>query len=166
MAERLLLARRLGVEIDHDGVGALAQRAGVQLAVDRRERIVERVHEQPAHDVDDEDARAGAGLEQGRAAPGRAGRIVGRAHEPRLALDEDERLALVEGVVAERDGVGAGRRRSSQIASVMPKPPAAFSPLTTTQSSRQRSRRAGQPLGHCRAAGASDDVAEEEKAHR
>src|SRR4051812_2167512 len=34
-------------------------------------------------------------------------------------------------------------RISSQIASVMPKPPAAFSPLMTTQSSRQRSRSAG-----------------------
>jgi hypothetical protein len=34
-------------------------------------------------------------------------------------------------------------RISSQIASVMPKPPAAFSPLMTTQSSRQRSRNAG-----------------------
>src|SRR5829696_3412433 len=32
---------------------------------------------------------------------------------------------------------------SSQIASVIPNPPAAFSPLTTTQSSRQRSRKAG-----------------------
>src|SRR3954447_18433432 len=34
-------------------------------------------------------------------------------------------------------------KRSSQIASVIPKPPAAFSPLTTTASSRQRSRKAG-----------------------
>src|SRR5687767_3188608 len=34
-------------------------------------------------------------------------------------------------------------RTSSQIASVIPKPPAAFSPLITTQSSRHRSRRAG-----------------------
>src|SRR5918997_5612966 len=34
-------------------------------------------------------------------------------------------------------------RISSQMASVMPKPPAAFSPLITTQSSRQRSRRPG-----------------------
>ena len=43
-----------------------------------------------------------------RAPPGRAGRKVHRAQQPRLALDEDERLALVPGMVAEGDGIGAG----------------------------------------------------------
>ena len=55
--------------------------------------------------------------------------------------------------------------RSSQIASVMPKPPAAFSPLMTTQSSFQRRAQAGQLLRHRVAAGAADDVTEEEKTH-
>ena len=60
--------------------------------------------------VDDEDAGAVPGLDHGGAAAGRAGREVRRAHEPRLALDEDERLALVQGMVAERHGVGAGHQ--------------------------------------------------------
>src|SRR6202011_4433109 len=62
----------------------------------------------PAHGVDDEDA--GAVLRRyhrGAAARG-AGRVIGRADQPRRTLDEDERLALVPGVIAERDGVGAG----------------------------------------------------------
>ena len=42
------------------------------------------------------------------AAAGRAGRIVDRADQPRRALDEDQRLLLVPGVIAERDRVGAG----------------------------------------------------------
>ena len=41
MGKRLLLARRLGVEIDDDGIGLLAERTGGELALDRRERIVE-----------------------------------------------------------------------------------------------------------------------------
>jgi hypothetical protein len=61
-----------------------------------------------AHQVDDEDALAGLGLDQRRAASGRARRIIQRADQPRRAFDEDERLALVPGVVAERDRIGAG----------------------------------------------------------
>ena len=45
----------------------------------------------------------------------------------------------------------------------MPKPPAAFSPLMTTKSSRWRSIEAGQPLGDRGPAGPPDDVTEEEK---
>ena len=57
-------------------------------------------------------------------------------------------------------------RNSSQIASVMPKPPAAFSPLTTTKSSRQRWRSAGSMVEKRRAAGAADDVADEQQPHQ
>ena len=82
-----------------------------QLSISRssgREGIVEGVHEEAAHHVDDQDAAARMGLDQVGAAPGRAGRIVRRPQQPGLALDEDERLALVPGMVAERDRVGAG----------------------------------------------------------
>ena len=48
------------------------------------------------------------GFEQRHAAPRRAGRIIERTDEPRRALDEHERLALVPGVIAAGDGVGAG----------------------------------------------------------
>ncbi len=46
-------------------------------------------------------------------------------------------------MVAERHHIGTRCEDFITIASVMPKPPAAFSPLMTTQSSFQRARRAG-----------------------
>ena len=52
--------------------------------------------------------RAVGGLEQIGAAPRRARGVVGGADQARLALDEHQRLALIEGVVAERDRVDAG----------------------------------------------------------
>ena len=96
------------MDVDDDRVGGALERAGGQLALDRGERIVERIHEDAAHDIDDQHARAVPGLDQRRAAAGRAGRIVDRADETRRALDEDQRLALVPGMVAAGDGVGAG----------------------------------------------------------
>ena len=44
-SHRLLFAGRLAMEIDDDGVGAFGQRAAVELAIDRGERVVERVHD-------------------------------------------------------------------------------------------------------------------------
>ena len=49
MAHRHFLARRLGMNVDDDGVAADAQRAGAELALDRREGIVQRIHEDAAH---------------------------------------------------------------------------------------------------------------------
>ena len=105
---RLLLARRLAMNVDDDGVGRALERAGGKLALDRRERIVERVHEDAAHGVDDEHARAIARVDQRRAAAGRAGRKVDRPQQLRRALDEDERLLLIPGMVAAGDHVDAG----------------------------------------------------------
>ena len=74
----------------------------------RCERIVERVHEHAAHHVDDEHRAPLAASNRLAPRPGVPGGIVGGADQARLALDEHQRLALVEGVVAERDRVDAG----------------------------------------------------------
>ena len=124
------------MEIDDDRVGLLAERAGGELAIDRGEGIVERVHEDAAHDVDDENPRPVPCEEYAGAAARGAGGIVGRAEEALLMRGEDQRLALVEDVVAGGHHVGAGVEDARSTSSVMPKPPAAFSPLTTTKSSR------------------------------
>ena len=84
-------------------------RAGGELARHRLERVVERRHEEQAHDVDDEDARAVPRRVDIGAASGRAGRIVDRAQEAVVAVGEGERLALVPDVVAGGDAIGAGR---------------------------------------------------------
>ena len=59
MAHGLLLAGRLRMHVDDHRIGHLAQGAGLEFPVDGGERIVERVHVEAAHDVDDEDALAG-----------------------------------------------------------------------------------------------------------
>ena len=79
-----------------------------ELAVDGRKGIVERVHEDAAHGVDHEHPLAVLGFDQRRAAARRAGRIVDRPDQGLGAFDEDQRLSLVPGMIAERDGVGAG----------------------------------------------------------
>ena len=58
--------------------------------------------------VDDQRALAVLGVDQGRAAARRALRKIRGPHQARRALDEHQRLALVPGMVAERDRIGAG----------------------------------------------------------
>src|SRR5258708_14509686 len=70
MAHRLLLARSLTVNVDDDRVGRLLQRTGGKLALNRGERIVERIHEDAAHRIDPKHPRAVLGLDQRDAATG------------------------------------------------------------------------------------------------
>ena len=76
MAHRLLLARRLAMDVDHDRVDRGLERAGVKLALDRGKRIVELVHEHAAHRVDDEDADAALRRKQRRSSARRSGGII------------------------------------------------------------------------------------------
>ena len=165
MAERLFLARRLGVEIEDRDVAAVP--AGRRRAPRRcAERVVERVHEHAPHQIDDEHPRAARGLEQVGAAPGRAGGVVGGADQARLALDETSASRWSKAWLPSVIASAPAARNSSQIASVMPKPPAAFSPLTTTKSSRQRARNSGRRFEQRGAPGAPDDVADEQQPHQ
>ncbi len=103
-----LLARGLGVDVHHDRVARLTERTGLDFPVHAREGVVHGVHEDAAHHVHDQHAASIRDLDQGGAAPRRALRVVERAQQARLPLDEHQGLALVEGMVAERDHVGAG----------------------------------------------------------
>ena len=107
-ADALFLAGCLAVEIDHDRIRRRAQGTGLEFAVKRREGIVERRHEDAADGVDDQRALAAFGVDQRRAAARRADRKIRRPNEPRRALDEHQRLALIPGMIAERDRVGTG----------------------------------------------------------
>ncbi len=104
----LLLGSRLGVDVDQHGIRLFAERAGGKFAVDGGERIVQRIHEDAAHDVGHQHAGAVAGDEEVRSPAGCSRREVGGADQLRLPLDEDQRLALVPDVVARGDRVGAG----------------------------------------------------------
>ena len=70
--------------------------------------IVERRHEDAADGVDDQRALAVFGVDQRGAAARRALWKIRRTDQPRRALDEHQRFALVPGMIAERDGVGSG----------------------------------------------------------
>ena len=66
MPHRFLLRGRLGVEVDEDGVGAGLEPAGLDLPLDRAERIVEIGHEHAPLRVDHQHIRAAPRLEQTR----------------------------------------------------------------------------------------------------
>ena len=165
MPHGLLLARRLGVHVDEDGVGALPQRTCRKLAVDRCERIVERVHEDAAHRIDDQHPRAVLGFAQSRAAAGRAGRIIHRSDEARRPLDEDQRLLLVPGMIAERDGVGAGFDQF--VIDRLGDAEAAGGVLAVDHDEIELpvANEAGQALGDDGPPTATDDIADEQNAH-
>ena len=99
------------MEIDKDRVGTSPERASVELPVDRPEGAVELGHEDAAHRVHDQNFGAVARLVEPGAAPRRAGGIVERTQQTRLALDEDESFALVPTVVAKRDCIGTRRQQ-------------------------------------------------------
>ena len=165
MPHRLLLARRLAMDVDHDRVGGAFQRTGGKLAVDRREGIVERVHEHAAHRVDDQHARAIARIEHRHAAPRRTGRIIERADQPRRARDEYQRLALVPRMVAERDGVGAGIHHL--VVDRLGNAEAAGRVLAVDDDAIELpvAHEPGQPVEDDRASGAPHHVADEKKPH-
>ena len=117
MAEGCLLARRLAVHVDQNGVGLPFQPMGCQRLFRRCERIVQRVHEQPRHHLEDIDLPPAADVDQGLALARRPLRIVDRADQARVAVDIADDVA--------------------------PKPWAAFSPFTATKSRPSRFRRPG-----------------------
>jgi hypothetical protein len=96
------------MEVDQDRIGVAPQRAGRKLALGDRERIVERLHVGTSHQVHHQRAAAVMQIDQRAAAPRGAGRKIRRPDQAFRALDEHHRLALVEGVVAERHRIGAG----------------------------------------------------------
>jgi len=81
-AHRDFLGRRLGVEVHEDDPRALAHR--FDLAFDHDERVVDVQHEDASHAVDDADRLAVARPCDVTTVARRAGRIVGRAEQPRL----------------------------------------------------------------------------------
>ena len=75
-------------------------------------------------------------------------------------------LAVAVGVVAERDRVGAHLEQLAAVFSVMPTPPAEFSPFTTTKSGRGASRRPGSSEAQRAPAETAHHVADEQELHQ
>ena len=79
-----------------------------------RNGIVEIGHEHAPHGVDHEHVGAVRRLEQAGALAGRALRKIDRPEQPVVTLDEHQRLALIEHVVAGGHHVGAGVEQLGQ----------------------------------------------------
>jgi hypothetical protein len=90
---------------------SFAERAGGEFLLDGGERIVHRIHEDAAEKIGDEDARARLCFKKIGAAAWRSARIVERPDQARLMGYEIKRLALVEGVIAERHAIGASAKK-------------------------------------------------------
>jgi hypothetical protein len=99
-AHRDLLRRRFGVEVDDDEPRARAQR--LDFAQHDGKGIVDRQHEDPAHDVDHADRDAAVAAREVAAVSRRAGREVGGPKQARFGADVVERFFLVPDVVARR----------------------------------------------------------------
>ena len=64
VADRLFFAGGLGMHVDHNGIDPCAQLVPGQSFFERHERVVERIHEQPPHDVDHQHDMTKLALEQ------------------------------------------------------------------------------------------------------
>ena len=167
MAERLLLAGRLGVKIDHEAsqprpsgqaASSCSMRAKGSSSASMKTRPII---------LTTEHFGAVRGVDQIGAAAGRPRREIGRADQPRLALDKDERLALVEGVIAERDRVGAGLEEF--LADRLGDAEAAGGVFAVDDDEIEPpAGRAGAAIepASTAAAGPSDDIADKEQTHR
>src|SRR5579862_4083374 len=161
----LLFAGRFAVKIENDGVRSGAERARRQLALDGRERIFERVHENAAHGIDDQRARTVFGLDHRRAAARRAGGIVDRTDQLWRALDEHQRLFLIPGVIAERDGVRAGLHQFTIDRLGDAETAGGILAVDYDQIELPVANEFGQTLIDDRAPAAADDIADEKNAH-
>ena len=100
-----LLARRLGVHVDHDVVDPVAQvtERGVGLGEGRAAGI----HEQVPRQRDDPEPHLAAG-DHTRSVPRLSAQEIRRPQDSRLVVEVGVDLALPVGVVAERDHVDPG----------------------------------------------------------
>ena len=167
MGEAHLLRGRLGMEVEHHGIGLLAERTGLQRALPGLKRIVELgLHEDAAHDVRHEHAGAVSRHEDAGAAAGRSVWKIGGPQEALLARRESERLALVPDVIAGGHDVRPGIQRFAK--DLLGDAEAAGRVLTVDDDEVEPEvgDQAGQAFPDRAAAGPADHVAKKKQSHR
>jgi hypothetical protein len=134
--------------------------------LDGRERVVEgALHEDLAQHLRHEHLAPAGGGEDAGARPGRGLGVVERAQHARLGLDELEHVGLVEGVVAQRDHIGARVEQRAGMGGRQPRARGRVLAVDYDEVEPPVGAQPGQALGHGGAARPPDDVAEEEKSH-
>ena len=164
MTHRHLFRRGVAVKI-HQGRGNGAKRMRIQQRVDAAKRIVDRVHEQPSHRVDNEDRAAVGQRENAVAVAGRAGRKIDRAQQTRIAADIRNDLALVPNVIAGGDDVAS---RGVEIAAIFLGDTEAMRRVLAVDDDEVERQFAAQPFhvpGDHVAAGAAHHIAAKQYAH-
>ncbi len=155
------------MKIEDHRVRLLAQRTGFQLALAGDERIVEfGMHEDAAHDVGDEHARAVLRDEEIGAAAGRADRIVGRPQELVVPAGEGHGLLLVPDVIARRHHVGAGIDRLEKNLFRDAETAGGVLPVDDDEIQLEVADEPRQALPDGRPPGLAHHVAQKEKTHR
>ena len=128
--------------------------------------ILQRRHEGAALQVQHRHRRQPWRLEDRAPLPWRAGRIVQRTNEPAFAFEQLHDFLLVPEMIAAGDDVHArGKDFLRRIATVMPEPPAEFSPLATTRLSRMLRAQLGNEFLDRAPARLPYDVRDEQQFH-
>jgi len=99
------------MDIDDHSIGRLAHRTSAELVLHGRKRIIERIHENAAHDIDHQHLMAGTGLIKPSPFARYAGGIVARTQNAVLVIDEGQNLALISPMVAGGDAIDPGAKK-------------------------------------------------------
>ena len=107
IGERLFLARRFAVDVENDRIHGLPEPMLLQRLLDAGEGLADGVHEKLSEHLEDEDRAAVLRMQQRTCASRRSLRVVAGTDQPAVGLDIAFGAALVPGVVAKGDHVGA-----------------------------------------------------------
>ena len=93
------------MHVHHHRIGRFAERTGGKFAFHRGKRIVLRLHEDTAQNIDDQNLRAVFRLIEPRAAARCAARQIGGAQQAVFIADESEDFALIQPMIAGGDAI-------------------------------------------------------------
>src|SRR5262249_50746743 len=144
---------------------AFAERAGRKLRFNGTKRIVERIHEDSTHGIDDEDALAATRFEEPRALSRRARRVVDRPEDTVFVVDEPEDLLLVGPMIARRQNVDSGREQFVRDRARQAKAAGRVLAIGDDKIEAKLFLDPGQLRRHDVATRTADDVSDEEQAH-
>jgi hypothetical protein len=165
MTHRHLLGGRLAVEIDDDGLDVRKRMRGDR-SLDRGEGIVERIHEQPRHHIDDEDPPPLADRVDEAAVARRPGRKVGGTKQAGITGDIGDDLAAVPDMVSGGDDIDAGGIEFAADLVCDAEAGGGVLAIDDDEIEGQLAAETRQVFDHARPSRAAHDVAAEQNSHR
>jgi len=157
-----VMKRRKGSDFITSG----ADGAGFEFGLNRRERAINRVHEDTAQRINHEHPAAIVNVDEGRAAPRCAFGQVRGSDDARLGGQMRDDLAVIKGVVAERDGVGPGLEDGINDGRGHAESPRRILGIDDHAISLETAAQHREGFNGGRAPGATKEIAKEENFHR